>query len=150
MEKFLCGSRYFFSEYEDFSSKDTDMIELVETDEFKQIRQISTKKNCLFQLKKHENKEEYIEWALRSKVPMVVGKFLIPEFVDAIGFTIEDLKRMEPLIKQLDAKHKYEAVIYNAYITNNSFTLTQKQRDMAYRSYKMTRGMMYGKKNYRG
>ena len=32
-----------------------------------------------------------------------------------------------------------EEIIFNSYIENNSFTLTQEQRDLAYQSYKETR-----------
>jgi hypothetical protein len=72
---------------------------------------------------------------------MVLGKFLIPEFNEKIGFTIEDLPRMKPLIEKLDDKHKYEELIFNSYIKNNAFTLTSRQREQAYKSYKESRGI---------
>ena len=65
--------------------------------------------------------------------------FLIPEFNKQISFTIEDLPKIKPLIDNLDEKHKYEEIIYNAYIENKSFTLTEEQRDAAYRRYKEAR-----------
>lgn len=55
---------------------------------------------------------------------MQLGKFLVPTFIEAIGFTIDDLKKLQPLLDNLDDKHKYEKVIYNTYIQNNDFTLT--------------------------
>jgi hypothetical protein len=140
MNKFLIGSQYFFSCYPDFKSKDTDEIEIIDTNEFKQMRQITGKGKCLFQMKKHAAKEDYIDWALQSQIGMVVGKFLVPEFCAAIGFTIEDLPRLRVLIDKLDAKHKYEEIIYNSYIENGSFALTSVQRDRAYKSYKESRG----------
>jgi hypothetical protein len=45
-------------------------------------------------MKRHDSTEEYIDWALQSNIGMVVGKFLVPEFCEAIGFTIDDLPRM--------------------------------------------------------
>lgn len=141
MNKILIGSQYFFSCYEDFLSKDIDELEIIETADFKQIRQITGQGKCLFQLKKHESKEDYITWALQSNLGMVLGKFLIPEFSDKIGFTIEDLPRMKPLIEKLDDKHKYEELIFNSYIKNNAFTLTSRQREQAYKSYKESRGI---------
>ena len=72
---------------------------------------------------------------------MVIGKFLVPEFCAEIGFTIEDLPRLEPLLAKLDEKHKYEEIIYNAYIENNAFVLTDEQRAAAYESYKVSRGI---------
>ena len=140
MNKILMGSTYFFSEYEDFKSKDIDELEIIDTNEFSQVRQITGKGKCLFQMKRHSSKEEYIEWALKSKNGMVIGKFLVPEFCEAIRLTIEELPRLKPLIERLDDKHKYEEIIFNSYIENNAFTLTQEQRDLAYQSYKKTRG----------
>lgn len=131
----LIGSNYFFSNYFDFHPHDIDKIEIIETDNFNNIRYIKGKNRCYFQLKKQPSKEQYIEYALQSTLGMVVGKFLVPEFCQEIGFTIEDLPRMQPLIDILDKKHKYEEIIYNAYLENGTFTLTQDQRDMAYQSY---------------
>jgi hypothetical protein len=135
------GSQYFFSCYDDFKSKDTDEIQIIETDEFKQIRQISGQGKCLFQLKKHNTKDEYIEWALKSNIGMVLGKFLIPEFCAEIGFTVEDLHTLRPLVEKLDDKHMYEAIIYDSYLQNGAFLLTTEQRDAAYKSYKESRGI---------
>lgn len=140
MNKYLMGSAYFFSCYDDFRGKDIDEIQIIETNEFSQVRQITGQGKCLFQLKKHPSKEDYIDWALKSNIGMVVGKFLIPEFCEAIGFTIEDLPRMSELIDKLDDKHKYEEIIYNSYLENGSFTLTDEQRERAYISYTESRG----------
>lgn len=140
MNKMLMGSTYFFSCYEDFEGKDIDEIQIIETNEFEQVKQITGRGKCLFQMKRHNSKEEYIEWALKSNIGMVIGKFLVPEFCEAIGFTIDDLPRLEPLIAKLDDKHKYEEIIYNSYLQNDSFTLTDEQRDRAYKSYKESRG----------
>lgn len=140
MAKHLMGSCYFFSCYDDFKSKDIDEIQIINTDEFKQIRQISGQGKCLFQLKKHNSKDEYIDWALKSSIGMVLGKFLVPEFCAEIGFTVEDLRQLAPLVEKLDDKHKYEAIIYDSYLQNGEFSLTPAQRDSAYKSYKESRG----------
>ena len=83
MSKILMGSQYFFSCYDDFDSKDVDELEIIETNDFKYMRQLTGKGKCLFQLKKYSSKEEYIDWALKSEIGMVVGKFLIPAFCPA-------------------------------------------------------------------
>lgn len=140
MSKFLMGSQYFFSCYEDFHSKDVDEIEIIDTNKFEQIRQLTGLGRCLFQLKRKNNVDDYISYALQSDLGMVVGKFLIPEFCEEIGLTISNLLQLQPLIDKLDDKHKYEEIIFNAYINNGSFTLTQSQRDEAYKSYKESRG----------
>jgi hypothetical protein len=140
MNKILIGSRYFFSCYEDFSSKDIDELEIIDTTEFNQIRQLTGRGRCLFQLRRHSSKDTYIDWALTANNGMVIGKFLVPEFCDKIGFTVEDLHKLSPLLEKLDDKHKYEEIIYNSYLKNGNFTLTQEQRDLAYKSYKESRG----------
>jgi len=40
MSEILVGSKYFFSGYDDFQPKDTDMVEIVETNEFQWMRLI--------------------------------------------------------------------------------------------------------------
>ena len=141
MSKFLIGSRYFFSGYADFDSKDTDELEIVDTEEFQNMRQLTGQGRCLFQVKRQASKEEYIRYALQSELGMAIGKFLIPEFCDAIGFTVDDLPRLKVLIDKLDTMHKYEAIVFNSYIENGSFTLTNEQIDSAYQSYKESRGV---------
>lgn len=135
----IIGSNAFFLQYSDFKPTDIDELEIIDTNQFTQIRQLTGKGKCLFQMKRHNSKQEYIDWALKSRLGMVVGKFLVPEFCEAIGFTIEDLPQMKPLIEKLDDKHKYEEIIYNSYLESGSFTLTGEQRDRAYASYKASR-----------
>ena len=135
----LMGSNYFFRSYPDFEVKDIDKIDIIDTNEFKEKRVIRGQGKDYFYLKR-KPKEELIQDALKSSLPMVVGKFLIPEFNRKIGFTINDLSRLQPLIDTLDEKHMYEKIIYEAYLTNNDFILTQEQRDAAYENYKKSRG----------
>lgn len=133
------GSNYFFSCYKDFKSADIDKIDIIETNEFKEKRIIRGQGKDYFYLKK-KPKEELIKDALNSELAMVVGKFLIPEFNKKIGFTFEDLPKLQPLIDKLDDKHLYEKVIYEAYLENKDFILTSEQRDNAYNLYKESRG----------
>ena len=98
MSKHLMGSQYFFSCYDDFVSKDIDEIQIIETDDFSHMRQLTGQGRCLFQLKKYPSKEEYINWDVQSNLGMVVGKYLIPEFCHEIGFTINDLPKVQSLV----------------------------------------------------
>ena len=135
----LMGSNYFFSQYKDFKPIDIDKIDIVDTSDFKEKRIIRGQgKDYIFL--KRKPKEQLIQDALNSNLAMVVGKFLIPEFNKQIGFTIEDLPKVQPLIDRLDDKHLYEKIIYDAYLENKEFILTQEQRDAAYTSYKESRG----------
>lgn len=83
--------------------------------------------------------DEFVEYTLSSKVPMSAGKFLVKEFCDEIGFTLEHLKKLESVFDRLDDKHKYEKVIYDAYVANGEYSLTDAQRLAAYESYKEVR-----------
>ena len=76
----LVGSSYFFSCYPEFTPKDQDWVELVkDPKEFKNVMQISGK-FCLLLM--------FVEYILA----MMLGKFLVPEVCEKIGFGIEDLK----------------------------------------------------------
>lgn len=52
-----------------------------------------------------------------------------------LGFTLEHLKKLEPVVQRLDPKHEYEKIIYYSYIKNGGFYLTDEQRDEAYNVY---------------
>jgi hypothetical protein len=135
MSKVLVGSQYFFAQYPNFRSKDIDEVEIVETDEFQHLKQISRKGSCLFIIRRQQSKDDYINWALESKAGMVLGKFLVPEFCHEIDFTVKDLLKLAPLLDRLDRRHQYERIIYDSYLSNEAFYLTEKQRDAAYASY---------------
>jgi len=134
--KILVGSSAFFNEIEGFQPKDRDYVILVSNPVgFNYSRQTSfPDKYCLFEWKKM-TAEEFIEYTLQTKLPMVVGKFLVPEFNKEIGFTIEHLKKLEPVFERLDKNHQYEKIIYDSYIENNCFKLTEEQRSKAYKKY---------------
>jgi hypothetical protein len=71
---------------------------------------------------------------------MVIARYLTKEFADAIGLTIEDLVRLSPLVDKLGKKHTYLKVIYDNYLNNKGFFLTDEQREEAYMKYKESRG----------
>lgn len=142
---FEIGSSYFFKNYEDYNQKDKD--ELCIMDRFPDFI-----KTSVLNMKKDGNdvffyrdmgKDEFLKETLESGVPMKVGKFLIPEFSEHLGVTIEDLKILESLFDSLDDKHSYEKIIYNAYLENGRFWLTKEQLDNAYSDYKKKRPDRY-------
>ena len=87
------------------------------------------------------SKDEFINDTLNSGVPMKAGKFLVPEFIEYIGLEIDDLLKLKDMFENMDKEHKYETIIYNAYVKNKSFTLTSSQRSKAYKEYKSSRGL---------
>lgn len=137
--RYLMGSRYFFEGLPEFNPHDTDTIELVKPNsEFKTMRVIRGQgKDMYFFVKKP--KEEMIQDALNSQLAMVVGKFLIPEFNKEIGFTVEDLLKIKPLMDRIDEKHLYEKMILEYYLENGKFELTEEQRLAVYKEYKRLR-----------
>jgi hypothetical protein len=82
-----------------------------------------------------EDKEGFIKDTLECGVPMRIGRFLVPEFAAYLGVTIDDLKRLSGIIEKIDEKHLYEKVIYDAYLENGEFKLTEEQRVAAYKEY---------------
>lgn len=144
-KKYLVGSKYFFNLYDDYIPKDTDYIVLAESsdDFFKynfQLKTLIKTTDDVFYYKK-QTADEFVKSTLEQNDPLQLGKFLSKEFVSDIGFTIEHLKQLKPLLKKLDDKHKYQIIIYNAYIDNNDFILTDEQRLKAYTEYKKYRSL---------
>lgn len=141
IKRIIIGSRVFFSGYEDFKSKDTDVIAIMDSffpGQNSLNMKIPKKGEDVF-LYRNLDKMAFINDTLSSGLPMRAGKFLVPEFIDYIGLTIDDLQLLRPMFEEMDEKHKYEKIIFDSYVKNNSFTLTDEQRMKAYEVYKESR-----------
>ena len=139
--RFKVGSTAFFSMYPDFHPNDVDEVEFEDEPRlYKNFMQFRKKNGtrCLFKWRRM-TADEFVNYTLNSKLPMEIGKFLVPEVARYLGFTIEHLKQLKPVAERLDGKHKYEQIIFNAYMTHGNFTLTQDERDLAYEEYKKMR-----------
>lgn len=135
MEKILVGSKAFFGAIDGFTGTDSDYIELVENPQgFQWRREIRMRGTDTFQYRK-ESPMKMVQRTLESGDPLLVGKFLIPEFSAAIGATVQDIAPLEPLLAKLDKKHEYVAYIFRAIMDNGTFEITDQQRDEAYRIY---------------
>ena len=136
---FLIGSRAFFSGMEGYAPHDWDELQIMDTFNLKcNVLNVKIKDKDVFFFR-NMPKEVFIKDTLECEVPMRVGKFLVPEFAEYIGLTIEDLKRLKPLIDKIDEKHEYYHTIYDSYIENNGFYLTKKQLNKAFELYKSKR-----------
>ena len=137
IKQFKIGSHAFFDGLPDYASKDYDELCILDEFHFKgnsvHANGLHGKDVFFF---RNMNKEEFIADTRASVLPMVVGKFLVPEFVEWLGFTIEDLKGLSDIFDKLDKPHSYEKIIFNAYVENNGFYLTEEQRLAAYNEYK--------------
>ena len=139
IKSFFVGSRVFFNSIEDFSSKDEDKLYIMEDWKSKGnilVARIGTKDRIFM---KNMTKDEYISNMLNGTQPIQVGKFIVPEFINYISLTIDELKTLAPVFDKLDDKHSYEKVIFESYLENNDFILTDEQRKKAYEVYKSAR-----------
>jgi hypothetical protein len=139
--KFKMGSSYFFSSFEDYKVKDTDILCIMDgySDTIKSnVLNMKLNGEDVF-FYRDLDKSGFIKDTIESKVPMRVGKFLIPEFCKYIGFTIDDYELLKDVFDSLDEKHSYEKLIRDAYIENGDFVLTDEQRKRAYEEYKEKR-----------
>lgn len=140
-QRFKAGSTAFFEMYPDFIPGDIDYIEFEEHPrlyhDVMQFRKMD-RTRCVFKWRKM-TPDEFVDYTLKSRVPMELGKFLVPEIAEYLGFTINHLNRLKPVTYRLDKKHKYEKIIFDSYIQNGGFFLTQEQRDRAYHEYKESR-----------
>lgn len=140
IKQFIIGSKYFFDTYSDYITKDIDELCIMDTFSPKETNVLNMKikgKDVFFY--RNMDKNGFIKDTIESNVPMRVGKFLIPEFCEFIGFTVDDLKTFDAIFNKMDDKHKYEKIIYESYLENNDFTLTDEQRLKAYNEYKKRR-----------
>lgn len=138
-KQFTVGSRAFFSDMSGFRSKDSDILVLTdEPDGFQWRREQQLRGVSTFRYK-HEPIAQMIQRTLDADDPLLVGKFLVPEVAAELGASVADILPLQPLVAKLDDKHKYYAVIFDAYQANGSFTLTQAQRDEAYAEYNKAR-----------
>ena len=139
--RFTIGSRAFFEGMPDFQSKDRDILVYTDTPNgFTNYRQSSMSGRCTIEWAA-KPKADFIEYALRDKAEgLEFGKFLVPEFAEELGLTIDDLKRLYTHFEgRIDKKHGYQRAIYDAYVENGAFTLTDEQRTRAYEAYKAER-----------
>ena len=137
--EYIVGSNAFFTRMVGFCPSDNDRLILVDDASecgipFKTHSEMRLKGNCYFFYKRLP-KDEMIDNCIASKDPMVVGKFLVPAVARDLGLTAEDLRRLEDVMPLLDDRHKYEEVIFRAYLENNDFVLTDEQRQEAFESY---------------
>ena len=143
--KIITGSAYFFSSMPDYAPKDIDYVTYQEHPlKFKFLHQITKPGMDLFIYNKDLIFEEHVKYltARNSKVPpMSLCNYLNNDFIKMFfgSITIEQLKQLQPLVDKMDWKHRYLVMIYNFYILNNDFNLTDEQRLEAYKKYKAER-----------
>ena len=139
IKTFIVGSSAFFKGLPGFNPKDLDELNIM--DEFplkgNSLHGHFGEKDVFFF--RDMSKDEFIADTLEGELLMRAGKFLVPEFAKDLGMTIEDLKKLEPCFTSMDKNHTYEKVIYDSYLKNGDFYLTDEQRLAAYEEYNKSR-----------
>lgn len=135
--KFIVGSNAFFNEFLDFDGgHDIDELYIIDYPMFgNNIGQLKVDNHDKFFLY-DSGKENIIN---NTHDAFEACKFIIPEFAKYIKLTIDDLKEIGNWYELLDDKHKYVKFIYESYIKNNDFVLTEEQLNEAYKIYKKYR-----------
>ena len=134
------GSIAFFEGMEGFVPSDTDKVVFKKRNGCN-LMIISKDKETTFSWNENLGKQGIKEHILKSKKYEPFCMFLVPEIVEYLGVTIEDIKELQEYFHLCDAKHQYLAIICDAYIKNNDLKLTAIQRLEAYNLYRTTRGL---------
>lgn len=145
-KKFIAGSLYFFKDMSDYKLHDLDYV--IITDEmFRNYHHIFLIEDGIgkdyFYWKKN-TPEWHVNSLLSEKsFSLDIARVLIPEVCKELGFTIEHLKQVKPVLDKIESqvgpKYNYYKIIYDSYIENNDFVLTEEQRLKAYQSYRESR-----------
>ena len=130
------GSQIFFSSFDDYNSKDIDILHIIDYPIFGETIQVMRKDNKDEFLMYNFGKDKLIEL---TKDPIQVGKFLVPEFAEYIGLHIQDLQKLKSILNKIDDKHLYQKLIYKYYLINNDFVLTEEKLNEDYKIYKKLR-----------
>lgn len=136
-KKIIIGSRAFFQDMPEFTPKDTDtLVWVADPKGFTNYRQTSISGQHIIEWRAMP-KDDLLAHAMRDKANgLEFGKFIVAEFAELVGLTIDDLKRLRDYYaEKIDANHRYQLVISEAYIDNGAFTLTDDQRETAYQAY---------------
>ena len=145
-KKFIAGSFYFFKDMPDFELHDLDYV--IITDEmFQDYHHIYWIEGGIgkdyFYWKKNTPEWHVKNLLAENAFALDIARVLIPGVSKELGFTTEHLKQVKPILNKLEGqfgnKYDYYKIIYEAYIENGDFILTDEQRLKAYTEYKKYR-----------
>lgn len=144
-KKIEIGSGAFFKNFPDYIEKDRDFLVLCERELIpgKLIINMKKGKDDVFFMWNCGKDELIKRHSGFTFSPMAAGKFLVPEVIEKLKITIEDLKLLEEVIGRMDDRHRYEKMIYDFYITNGTTSLTDSQLQEVWKEYKKWRPEIY-------
>lgn len=135
--EFTVGSHAFFNKLPDYKGNhDIDILYIIDYPIFGDHITIIHKKDIDTIFLYNSGKENIINNVINYYEACT---FLVPEFAEYINLEINDLKKLEHWFNKTDDKHKYVKIIYDSYIKNNGFYLTDEQLSEAYELYKKYR-----------
>lgn len=139
-ERILVGSRAFFDGIPDFKPHDSDWVEFYDTSEvsFQYKNVLKAGRDCVFQLVRRP-KQQRIDYSLAHERPFSLCMFLVPRICEEFGMDLHDLELLRPMRENLNYRHLYLGIIFDAYMENGSMTLTDNQRTHAYIEYMKAR-----------
>ena len=142
----LVGSDYFFHNCEGYIPHDYDYIILIDKanssykpsfDSKDTLHIYSSHTKCDKTFYYRYEKQDFIDDIVNGIVSKYfLNKFLVPEVNEAIGFEFSELHALNYLFDELDDKHKYLKIIYDSYIENDEYYLSDSQRELAFNEYK--------------
>lgn len=139
MKTFLIGSKAFFSGFDDFVPVDTDILIFDDEPDYEISTSYMDGNTHYVRWDARMSKREIINFHKYLYTGRYIQKFLVPKVAEYFNLTIEELQEMENLIENLDDQHTYIKVVYDAYIENDGFFLTDEQLEAAYEEYKKVR-----------
>lgn len=144
IKKINVGGNLFFSKLDGYIFHDDDVVYILDnfpsTDA--NVLILKRKKSDAFLLR-NMSKEDAINDVLNSGEYLRAGKFLNPEYLEWLNMSVDELPLLSKAFNNLDERHSYEKVIYEAYLENGSPTLTDEQRKHAFEVYKSARKKAY-------
>lgn len=138
MERTYTGSRAFFEGMEGFKPYDTDYVSFASLGTELCHRKFGKESEFIWD--EGLGKDGIFNYLKeRPTLYNAFCVFLVPNVIEYLDVTIDDLKVYEPYIAQMDYRHQYLHTICQCYIKNGKFMLTQEQRAEAFEKYKTTR-----------
>ena len=141
MKQFEIGSNAFFSKFPDYTPRVANILYIDDNPDYGYETSYMDENGIHIIRWKNMTKEELMTYHKDCYVGRYIGKFLVPEYAEYFGITIDGLKELHHLIDFIDERHIYEKMIYDFYIKNNGFFLTDDQLKEVYDEYKKERGL---------
>lgn len=146
-KRYLTGSRIFFEGLPGFQPHDRDYCELWDDMDCMYKKDLDAPWDVWCW--RRATPDEYVDFILTNEVvqdgaiPWHICQFLTPDFCKDVGFTTAHLERLRPVAEKLYGKHIYLRMIFDAFVSNGGFFLTDGQRTVIYNEYKEKRKYDY-------